>query len=85
MLATFFSENIFKLHNALKSAPNNESPHTSPKNTPTNLSFVNPVTEEKVSKIILNSSNNSFCDLDSLPTSVLKQCLPALLYQPQRI
>ena len=78
MFATFFSEKIFKLHTALKSAPKNKSPHTSPKTTPTNLSFFNPVTEEDVSKLILNSSN-SFCDLDPLPTSLLKQCLPACL------
>jgi hypothetical protein len=78
MFATFFSEKIFKLHTALQSATKNESPHTSPKNTPICLSFFNPVTEEEVSKIILNSSN-SFCDLDPLPTSLLKQCLHALL------
>ena len=78
MFATFFSEKIVKLHTALKSATKNESPHTAPKNTPSNLSFFNPVTEEEVSKIILNSSN-SFCDLDPLPTSLLKQCLPSLL------
>jgi len=78
MFATFFSEKILKLHTFLKSATKYESPHTSPKNAPTNISFFNPVTEEEVSKIILNSSN-SFCDLDPLPTSLLKQCLPALL------
>jgi len=59
---------IFKQHTALKSTTKNESPHTSPKNTPTNLSFFNPVTEEEVAKIILNSSN-SLCDLDPVLTS----------------
>jgi hypothetical protein len=78
MFATFFAEKIVKLHTALKSATKNESPHTTPKYTPTNISFFNPVTEEEVSKIILTSSN-SFCDLDPLPTSLLKQCLPSLL------
>ena len=78
MFAIFFSEKMFELHTALKSATKNESPHTAPKNTPPNLSFFNPVTEEEVSKIILNSSN-SFCDLDPLPTSFLKQCLPSPL------
>jgi hypothetical protein len=40
--------------------------------------FSSLVTEQEVSKIILNSSN-TFCDLDPIPTSLLKQCLPTLL------
>jgi len=70
-------EKTFKLHTVLKSAPKNKSPHTSPMST---LSIFNPVTEKEVSKIILNFSN-SFCDLDLLPMSLLKQteCLNCTL------
>jgi Reverse transcriptase (RNA-dependent DNA polymerase) len=78
MFATFFSNKILKLHTALKSVTTNSSPHALPPNTPTSLTLFNPVTEEEVSRIVLNSSN-AFCDLDPFPTSLLKQCLPALL------
>ena len=78
MFATFFSEKIQKLHTALKSSPTLSSPHTQPRHTPTDLSVFSHVTEEEVSNIISQSSN-TFCDLDPIPTSLLKQCLSALL------
>ena len=81
MFATFFSDKVLKLHSALTSHFANTSPHTDPPrhdHEPTNLTFFCPVTGEEISKII-SSSSNSFCDLDPLPTSILKQCLPTLL------
>ena len=78
MFATFFSEKIQKLHTALKSSSTLSSPHTPPRHTPTNLNVFSHVSEEEVSKIISQSSN-TFCDLDPIPTSLLKQCLSALL------
>jgi len=78
MFATFFSDKILKLHSALKSSSTVSSPHTPPKNTPTILSSFSLVSEDEVSRIISHSSN-SFSDLDPIPTSLLKQCLSALL------
>jgi len=78
MFATFFSDKILKLHTTLKSSSTLLSPHTSPRHTPTNLSYFSSVTEEEVSKIISQSSN-TYCDLDPVPTSLLKQCLSVLL------
>ena len=78
MFATFFSDKIQKLHTALESSSTLSSPHTSPRHTPTDLSVFSHVTEEEVSNIISQSSN-TFCDLDPIPTSLLKQCLSALL------
>ena len=74
MFATFFSDKIQKLHTALKSFSTLSSPHTPPRHTPTNLSVFSHVTEEEVSNIISRSSN-TFCDLDPIPTSLLKQCV----------
>ena len=73
----FFSDKILKLHTALKTVTTKSSPHTQPRDTPSLNSFA-PATEAEISKIILNSSS-TFCDLDPIPTSHLKQCLPTLL------
>ena len=78
LFATFFSEKIVKLHTALSSATTNSSPHTLPRETPTSLNSFKPASEEEVRKIIL-SSPDTFCDLDPIPTPLLKQCLPTLL------
>jgi hypothetical protein len=78
MFASFFSDKILTLHTALKSVTTNSSPHTLPRETPTSLDSFAPATEAEISKIIRNSSN-AFCDLDPIPTSLLKQCLPTLL------
>ena len=72
------SDKIQKLHNALKSSSTLSSPLTPPRHTPTNLSVFSHITDEEVSKII-SQSCNAFCDLDPTPTSLLKQCLSALL------
>jgi hypothetical protein len=84
MFATFFSEKILKLHTALKSASPLSSPHIAPRHTPTILSSFCSVSEDEVSKIMSHSSN-TFCDLDPIPTSLLKQCLPALIPTVTRI
>ncbi len=78
MFATFFSNKVLKLHSALKTQFTGTSPHTEPSHLPKILSFFTPATCEEISKII-SSSSNAFCDLDPLPTSILKQCLPTLL------
>jgi len=73
MFATFFTDKILKLHTALKS-----SSTIFRQNTPTILSAFSFISEDEVSKIISQSSN-CFSDLDPIPTSLLKQCLSALL------
>ena len=78
MFATFFSDKILKLHTALKSSSTFSSPHIAPRHTATILSSFSSVSEDEVSKIISQSSN-TFCDLDPIPTSLLKQCISALL------
>ena len=78
IFATFFSNKVLKLHSALKSHFTNTSPHTEPSHVPPNLTFFSPVTREEILKLISQSSN-TFCDLDPIPTSILKQCLPTLL------
>ncbi len=78
MFATFFSNKVLKLHSALKSHNITTSPHIQPTNIPKNLTCFTPVTLDELSKLISQSSN-TFCDLDPIPTSILKQCLPALL------
>jgi len=45
---------------------------------PTNLTFFSLATEEEICKLVSQSSN-TFCDLDPIPTSLLKQLLPPLL------
>jgi hypothetical protein len=78
MSAFSFSNKVLKLHLALKSYSTNTSPRTEPNLVPTHLTFFNPVTREEISKLI-SQSTNTFCDLDPIPTSLLKQCLPTLL------
>ena len=70
--------NSIKIHSALKSRVTNTSPHIEPSHIPTDLTFFSPATEEEICKLVSQSSN-TFCDLDPLPTSLLKHCLPALL------
>jgi len=79
MFATFFSDKILKLHSALKSSSTVSSPHIPPENSPAILSSFSLVSEDEVFKIISHSFN-SFSDFDPIPTSLLKQCLSALLY-----
>ena len=53
-------------------------PHTGPSHIPTDLTFFSPATEDEICKL-LSQSSNTFCDLDPIPTALLKHCLPALL------
>jgi len=65
------------IHSAPKLQIGNTSPHIEPSLIPTNFTF-SPASREEICKLIWQSSN-SFCDLDPIPTFILKQCLPALL------
>ena len=78
MFAHFFSNKVLKLHSTIKSHSTSTSPHFQPSHTPPNLMLFTPVSREELSKLIAMSPN-TFCDLDPIPTSILKQCLPVLL------
>ena len=76
--ATFFSDKITKLRNHITSNPTSISPHFPPPTKPPNFSFFHPATTEEISNIISNSPATS-CELDPIPTSLLKLCKSALL------
>jgi len=81
MFANFFSNKELKLHSTIKSNSTSTSPHFEPRHIPPNLTVFTPVSREELSKLISQASN-TFCDLDPILTSILKQikqCLPLLL------
>ena len=71
--ATFFSDKIHKLHTSLLSHHSCTSPHHPPPFTPPSFSSFKTVTADEVSKL-LSQSPDTNCDLDPIPTSLLKQC-----------
>ena len=74
--STFFKSKIDKiresLDNAMPSAPLFSSFHGKP------LTLFDLASQDEIEKIIIESSTKH-CDLDPLPTSLLKNCLPDLL------
>ena len=76
--ATFFSDKIHKLHTSLLSHHSCTSPHHPPPFTPLYFSSFISVTADEVSKL-LSQSPDTNCDLDPIPTSLLKQCSHILL------
>jgi len=77
MFATFCSEKDLKLYTVLKSSTIHRLIFHQKTLLRTILSAFSLVSEDEVSKII-SQSTNSFSHLDSIPTSLLKQCLSAL-------
>ena len=73
----FFEQKITKLCSAFTSS-HNVSPHTDPPLIPPRLSSFSPASTDEVKTAILKSSNAS-CDLDIIPTFLLKSCLDSLL------
>ena len=71
--ASFFSDKINTLRSKLDCNSSDLSPHCSPPVTPPTLCEFTPATIDEISKLI-SSSNNSTCDLDPLPTTILKKC-----------
>ena len=76
--AKFFSDKIHKLHTSLLINRTSTSPHFPPPYTPPNFSSFTCVTTDEVSKL-LSQSPDTYCDLDPIPTSLLKQCSHILL------
>ena len=76
--ATFFLDKIHKLPSSILSGTTTSSPHLPPAFKPPELSFFHPATIAEVSAL-LSSSPDTSCDLDPIPTSLLKQCKSVLL------
>lgn len=72
----FFEDKITKLRSAIN--PTGTSPHIPPNTPPIPLTNFTPATTDEVKRII-QASNDSTCDLDLIPTKLLKSCLDALL------
>ena len=78
LFATFFTDKIAKIHAHLVSKPNS-SPHSrEPPTSPDQLHLFHPATIEEVCKL-LHQSPDKQCDLDPIPTSLLKKCSAVLL------
>ena len=74
--ATFFSDKIHKLHTSLLNHAC--SSHISPPVAPPHFASFAPVTMDEIYKLPSDSSETN-CDLDPIPTSLLKQCSSFLL------
>jgi len=77
-LANIFSDKIHKLHTSLLINRISTSSHFPPPFTPPNFSSFTCVTTGEVSKLLSQSSDIN-CDLDPIPTSLLKQYSHILL------
>ena len=80
--ASFFSTKINDIRTNLQSNSSTLSPHTSPPSPPPLLTEFAPATCDEIAKLI-SSSNNSSCELDPIPTSLLKNV--QFLFLPSRI
>jgi len=78
LFANFFSDKVRILHSSIISNSTNPTALVDPPFEPPILSHFSPLTRDEVSKLI-GQSSDTFCDLDPIPTSLLKQCLPVLL------
>jgi hypothetical protein len=80
LFSSFFADKIIKLRSPLYGKiDRTASPHfPSPPSKPPLLSHLEPATEDEVLKL-LSSSPNKQCDLDPIPTQLLKQCSTILL------
>ena len=70
--SSFFSDKISLLRHRLEDSSKPDL-YSVPSTTPPVLCQFTPATTDEISKLI-SASNNSTCDLDPLPTSILKKC-----------
>ena len=78
MFAQFFSDKIHKLHFNLLSNSTTTSPHSVSPSPPASLSHFSAVTPDELTKLISQASD-AYCDLDPIPTSLLKKCASVLI------
>jgi len=76
--SSFFTDKISKLHSSLGLNANQHSyPHTDPPSIPPVLDRFTSVTQDEIIKMILESPDKQ-CDLDPMPTPLLKECVTML-------
>ena len=74
--ATFFSDKVTNLRATIH--PTNQSPHIpKPTRNPPILSHFRPVDISEITKIVMHSPSKQ-CELDPIPTSLLKLCISVL-------
>jgi len=79
LFLSFFSDKITKLRSSIPSHDSNTSPHfPTPICKPSQLSDFSPTSENEILAII-HSCPDKQCDLDPIPTNLLKKCLNILL------
>ena len=73
----FFSDKISVIRAKLDSQPHTSRAEFEEPKSEIMFTHFKPVSEEKIRKLI-SSSPNKTCELDPIPTNILKQCLPEL-------
>ena len=76
--ATFFAEKVTKLHSTLLANLPSGIHHTHPPSNPTALTSFQPASPDEIAKLIMASPDKQ-CELDPIPTFLLKRCLHSLL------
>ena len=72
LFATHFSDKISKLHFNLQTNPSSTPAHSLPSSSPPLLYSFTPATLLEIDNVFSQSSD-SYCDLDPVPTTVLKK------------
>jgi hypothetical protein len=76
--ATFFSEKITKLHSSLASIMSQSNPQSDSSSPSTTLTCLQPASQDEIFKLIMASPDKQ-CELDPIPTFLLKKCINSLL------
>ena len=76
--ASFFSSKIHKIRIDLQSNSTPTSPHIPCPHTPPQFDVFRPASIDEISKLI-SQSPETHCDLDPIPSTLLKKCMSALL------
>jgi len=79
--ADFFIEKIVKIRENLAKSLQNDvqnNPDRCPPKCPVELSTLEPASEDEIKKLIMSSSTKS-CNLDPIPTWLLKECIDSLI------
>ena len=76
--ASFFTDKIAKIHLTFSLTPTRTDPHFKPPQQPPALTSFQPTTTDEITKLI-NQSPNKQCELDPIPTHLLKQIIPTVI------
>jgi len=77
LLGSFFSDKIIKLRSTIASSTNSSPHQQCPPVPPPSLKSFRPATVGEICNLISHLPDKQ-CELDPIPTSVLKKCLPVL-------